>query len=401
MSHVFAQVFENHILNEMIRAHCSHKESYVLARMSRRYLHMFLKCYGSYYDEPYDVFRLDPKGLRFLRTSCADRCRICTDSQREYDLISDSLALRPRKPCLRFSRGSTDYVDIPRVLCSYLFGGGIHELDLSGEGENVDSTTLGSILGLLNNDAIPGQQYRPHNWRCTAPCRMLDSAQHLVCRCTINFPDFDIEPLENVRRVKKISICDTAVGDEGIEMLRHAFEESELKLDASWCMNITDRAVAQLIRPGMRKLTHLDLGGDNGITDAGILQLQYAPFKLVLLGVSRLHISDRTLHAILPYPDVLKTLDISRCNQITDHGIYILTERCENLRNLEAFACHSIGPDAVAALVAFARTHESFREATVSQYADEDEDDLDTYDLDCILHSNQNGQATPYPYLPN
>ena len=78
----------------------------------------------------------------------------------------------------------------------------------------------------------------------------------------------------------------------------------------------------------------------------------------------------------------MKFLDISRCNQITDDGIELATERFENLRHLEAFACLRIGRRAVAALELLAQRHHRLREATVSRFDDEDNpDEVDTYDL--------------------
>lgn len=385
---VFSRVFDTYVLESMILAHCGHNDQWKLARIRRSFLKRILDVYGRYDElDELDKSR-DPTGLRFVRTMCARRCEVCRASQREFDAIGKSLALRPRKPCVRFSRESTASVDIPRVLQTFLFAGGVYELDLSGEGVYVDSTVLGSILGMLNI-ALPGQ-HRPHNWRCGAVCRMRDSPLHVVCRCTLNPPDYDVEPLAPLRSVKKVSICDTSVGNEGVEMLRHVFQDiaghpSELrKLDASWCPNLTDGAIAEILHMG---LTHLDLGG-TGITNAGIRQLRYARFKLQMLGVSRLDLDDVTLHMIVPYPDELRMLDISR-TQITDHGIVIGTRRFVNLRHLEAFACPKIGPDSVAALEEFARTHENFQEATVSQFDDEDADDLDVYDLDRLLAINR------------
>lgn len=400
-------VFDNSILEGMILSHCDHNDLWMIARIRRRYLKTVVRVYALYYDVLRGEYREGAIGLRFLRRMCANRCQTCRDSQREFDAINKLVALRPKKPCVHLTRNSTVNVKIVRVLRWYLFGGavllqvlksykfgmisvdelraliGIYKLDVSGEGDRLNGRVLGGIVGMLDNDALP----RPHNWICGASgafCRMRDRPRNVVCPCTYNPPLYSVHHLRPLQSLKKIVLCDTGIGNTGIELLRHALPDLEA-LDVSWCSDVTN--VAEIL--GFRYLRNLDVGG-TGITNEDIQHLHYAEFypNLEKLGVARLDIDDSTLHRITCKK--LKFLDISRCNQITDDGIELATHRFEYLRHLEAFACLRIGQRAVAALELLAQRHHRLREATVCRFEDDNNPlEVDTDDLFRLMEINR------------
>jgi len=134
--------------------------------------------------------------------------------------------------------------------------------------------------------------------------------------------------------------------DQGIEFLAKG-AKSLTVLDISWCPLITDRTLEALAEHA-KTITSLNLSSCRELTDSGVqrlipeLKLQF----LVLRGCVKL--TDGTLFEIADSGRwTIQSLDLSRCEQITDTGIKAIAEFCQVLRKLDITSCRLISELAV------------------------------------------------------
>lgn len=126
--------------------------------------------------------------------------------------------------------------------------------------------------------------------------------------------------------------------DQGIEFLAKRAKKLTV-LDISWCPLITDLGLLALAEHA-KTITSLNLSSCREVTDVGVqrlvpeLKLQF----LVLRGCVKL--TDGTLFEIADSGRwTIQSLDLSRCEEITDTGIKALAEYCQALTKLDITSC--------------------------------------------------------------
>ncbi len=134
--------------------------------------------------------------------------------------------------------------------------------------------------------------------------------------------------------------------DQGIEYIARGAKKLII-LDISWCPLITDQGLEALAEHA-KTITSLNLSSCREVTDSGVqklvqeLKLQF----LVLRGCVKL--TDGTLFEIADSARwTIQSLDISRCEKITDTGIKAIAEYCQALRKLDITSCRLISELAV------------------------------------------------------
>lgn len=117
-------------------------------------------------------------------------------------------------------------------------------------------------------------------------------------------------------------------------------------LDLTRCSQIGDADLA-LILQACPELIVLNLEDCRSLTDSGFNALPTYKSDLTSLSLARTWISDLPLIELATKSDLLTTLDITRCENLTAVGITEVARHCKNLRELNITSC-DISPESIA-----------------------------------------------------
>jgi F-box and leucine-rich repeat protein 2/20 len=137
--------------------------------------------------------------------------------------------------------------------------------------------------------------------------------------------------------VKSLYLCkNNLIGSQGWAELQKL---SNLKLlDLSSCNQIGDEEFT-LILKSCRGVADLIVEDCKKISDSGFVEITKYALRLVYLSLSRCSISDRVLTDISLKCKELKSLNLTRCLNITEKGVYEAVKNAPRLRELNLTYC--------------------------------------------------------------
>ncbi|CAM9948128.1 unnamed protein product, partial [Hapterophycus canaliculatus] len=114
--------------------------------------------------------------------------------------------------------------------------------------------------------------------------------------------------------------------------------DSLTSLNLGYCLNITDRGVASLVK-SLRGIRHINLAGCVQLTDDGVFTLVSMCTRLQELVLAQCKLlTDRSLCYLADFLWV-EDLDVSFCSKITDDGIEVLALEFAGLRRISLKRC--------------------------------------------------------------
>lgn len=143
----------------------------------------------------------------------------------------------------------------------------------------------------------------------------------------------------------KVRACKNLT-DQGLKFLAKGAQRLAA-LDISWCPLITDQALLALAEHATT-LTSLDISSCREVTDLGVRRvLQELELRVLSIG-GCVKLTDETLSEIADSARwTIESLDLSYCEKITDVGIEALAEYCKLLKRLDITSCQYISEVAV------------------------------------------------------
>jgi F-box/leucine-rich repeat protein 2/20 len=161
----------------------------------------------------------------------------------------------------------------------------------------------------------------------------------------INFSNFDLDFLENLKNLQKLNLHAVQANDEllkNLSMKCLKLEQLILSSSNPFADNfITDLGLINLKE--LKKLQDLNVMGCRLITDEGISKFSEGSFQLqrLCLGFCS-SITDRGIVSISKNLTNISHLSIFRCHEIGDDAIYALSQNLTNLVHLDITACERI-----------------------------------------------------------
>lgn len=144
------------------------------------------------------------------------------------------------------------------------------------------------------------------------------------------------------------------VAEPPIEDLRRAVESFDVPQSNAYRISLRSRAEEEIVNDAKRKKIMLEIC-EQGVSSNEPNSTQYSITRLRGLRVLNLstcnRISDVSLRYHFRFPE-LKSLNISRCQQISSEGIEAFLSHCPSLEIMNLSECHNINDRAIGAITA-------------------------------------------------